>query len=37
MRVRLVAGQWRVAAQLVEGFEDLNDNARGLFGLRRRD
>ncbi len=27
-----MAGQWRVAAQLVEGFEDLNENARRLFG-----
>jgi hypothetical protein len=30
-RVRLVDGQWRVAAQLVERFSDLNDNAERLF------
>lgn len=30
-RVRAVDGSWRVAAQLVERFEDLNDNAEGLF------
>jgi hypothetical protein len=29
--VRRVDGQWRVAAQLVERFEDLNDNAAHLF------
>jgi hypothetical protein len=39
-RVRLVDGKWRVAAQLVDGFDDLNDNARELFstpdeGLKR--
>jgi SnoaL-like domain len=39
-RVRLVDGKWRVAAQLVDGFEDLNDNAKELFstpdeGLKR--
>jgi capsid protein len=30
-RVREVLGNWRVAAQLVERFEDLNDNSRELF------
>lgn len=30
-RVREVDGSWRVAAQLVERFEDLNDNAERLF------
>jgi hypothetical protein len=30
-RVREVDGRWRVAAQLVERFADLNDNARRLF------
>lgn len=30
-RVRAVDGRWRVAAQLVERFEDLNDNAERLF------
>jgi SnoaL-like domain len=30
-RVRQVDGRWRVAAQLVERFEDLNDNAERLF------
>jgi SnoaL-like domain len=30
-RVRAVDGSWRVAAQLVERFEDLNDNAQRLF------
>jgi len=30
-RVRRVDGRWRVAAQLVERFEDLNENARELF------
>jgi hypothetical protein len=30
-RVREVDGEWRVAAQLVERFEDLNDNAERLF------
>lgn len=30
-RVRAVDGSWRVAAQLVERFEDLNDNAERLF------
>jgi hypothetical protein len=39
-RVRRVDGQWRVAAQLVERFADLNDNAARLFstpeeGLKR--
>jgi hypothetical protein len=39
-RVRLVDGKWRVAAQLVDGFDDLNDNAKELFstpdeGLKR--
>jgi SnoaL-like domain len=30
-RVREVDGQWRVAAQLVERFADMNDNAQRLF------
>jgi hypothetical protein len=30
-RAREVDGEWRVAAQLVERFEDLNDNSRELF------
>lgn len=30
-RVRLVDGSWRVAAQIVERFDDLNDNAERLF------
>ena len=30
-RAREVDGEWRVAAQLVEHFEDLNDNAERLF------
>jgi hypothetical protein len=30
-RVRLIDGRWRVAAQLVERFEDLNENAQRLF------
>jgi hypothetical protein len=30
-RVRRVGEEWRVAAQLVERFADLNDNAAGLF------
>ena len=30
-RVRDVDGEWRVAAQMVERFEDLNDNAERLF------
>jgi hypothetical protein len=30
-RARHEDGQWRVAAQLVERFEDLNDNAARLF------
>lgn len=30
-RVRDVDGEWRVAAQLVERFDDLNDNAERLF------
>jgi SnoaL-like domain len=30
-RVRRVGGEWRVAAQLVERFADLNDNAAQLF------
>jgi SnoaL-like domain len=30
-RVREVDGSWRVAAQLVERFDDLNDNAERLF------
>jgi SnoaL-like domain len=39
-RVREVDGKWRVAAQLVDGFADLNDNAADLFstpdeGLKR--
>jgi hypothetical protein len=29
--VRLVDGQWRVAAQMVERFEDLNENSQRLF------
>jgi hypothetical protein len=39
-RLRAVDGEWRVAAQLVDGFDDLNDNAKELFstpdeGLKR--
>jgi hypothetical protein len=30
-RLRRVGGRWRVAAQLVERFEDLNENAARLF------
>lgn len=30
-RVREVGGSWRVAGQLVERFDDLNDNAERLF------
>jgi capsid protein len=30
-RVREVDGDWRVAAQMVEGFEDLNENSKQLF------
>jgi hypothetical protein len=30
-RVRLVEGQWRVAAQMVERFTDLNQNSERLF------
>jgi hypothetical protein len=30
-RVREAGGSWRVAAQLVERFDDLNDNAERLF------
>jgi hypothetical protein len=30
-RVRLVGSQWRVAAQLVERFDDLDENAKRLF------
>ena len=30
-RVRRVDGEWRVAAQLVERFDDLNENAARLF------
>jgi hypothetical protein len=30
-RLRDVDGRWRVAAQLVDRFEDLNDNAERLF------
>jgi hypothetical protein len=30
-RVREVEGDWRVAAQMVERFEDLNDNSKRLF------
>jgi hypothetical protein len=30
-RVREVDGEWRVAAQLVERFEELNDNSQRLF------
>jgi hypothetical protein len=30
-RVWEVDGQWRVAAQMVERFEDLNDNSQKLF------
>ena len=31
-RVREVDGKWRVAAQMVERFEDLNNNSQRLFG-----
>jgi hypothetical protein len=30
-RLRQTDGSWRVAAQIVDGFDDLNDNAQGLF------
>jgi len=30
-RVRDMDGQWRVAAQMVERFDDLNDNSERLF------
>ena len=30
-RVRDVNGQWRVAAQMVERFDDLNENSKRLF------
>ena len=30
-RVREVEDDWRVAAQMVERFEDLNDNSKRLF------
>jgi hypothetical protein len=30
-RVRLVDGEWRVAAQMVERFADLNENSERLF------
>ena len=30
-RVRFVGSQWRVAAQLVERFDDLNETAKRLF------
>jgi hypothetical protein len=30
-RVREVGGSWRVAAQMVERFEDLNENSERLF------
>jgi len=30
-RLRREPDRWRVAAQIVEGFEDLNDNAERLF------
>ena len=30
-RVRQVDGEWRVAAQMVERFEDLNENSKRLF------
>ena len=30
-RVREVEGEWRVAAQMVERFEDLNENSKRLF------
>jgi hypothetical protein len=29
--LRRVGDEWRVAAQLVDGFDDLNDNAQRLF------
>ena len=35
-RVRLVGTQWRVAAQLVEAFGDLNENAERLFATPRQ-
>jgi hypothetical protein len=39
-RVRNVDGEWRIAAQMVERFADLNDNSERLFstpeeGLKR--
>ncbi|HEY6671128.1 MAG TPA: hypothetical protein VIZ91_01370 [Solirubrobacterales bacterium] len=30
-RVREVDGEWRVAAQMVERFDDLNENSKQLF------
>jgi hypothetical protein len=30
-RVRQVDGEWRVAAQMVERFDDLNENSQRLF------
>jgi len=30
-RIRQVDGDWRVAAQMVERFDELNDNAQRLF------
>jgi hypothetical protein len=30
-RLRHAPDRWRVAAQIVEGFEDLNDNSKRLF------
>jgi hypothetical protein len=30
-RVREVDGEWRVAAQMVERFDDLNENSKRLF------
>jgi hypothetical protein len=35
-RVREVEGAWRVAAQMVERFEDLNDNSKMLFATPMR-
>jgi hypothetical protein len=29
--LRRVSGRWRVAAQIVDGFADLNENAARLF------
>lgn len=31
-RVRREADRWRVAAQVVERFDELNDNSKRLFG-----